>query len=263
MHERRSGAGGLAAGSGHPRRRPAPQVLVFDVNETLSDLAPLRGRFEDVGAPGHLLPTWFTGVLREGFALTAAGAHADFAFLAHDGLRTLLSRLENPPADEEAAARHIPDGFSRLDAHPDAPDDMGKLSDAGYRLTAMTDGSAAQTEQLLDRAAVLHCFETLSDVGGPRCWKPAPAAYRYAVERAGVRPNRPCWSPCIRGTSTVHGERDCTERGCGAEPPGTRGRRPRPAAARRTCGSSRTRRPPRGTVTHRQTDPDRGRRRPW
>ncbi|MFB7335714.1 HAD family hydrolase [Streptomyces adustus] len=54
----------------------------------------------------------------------------------------------------------------------------------------MTNGSAAQTEQLLDRAAVLHCFETLSDVGGPRCWKPAPAAYRYAVERAGVRPEQ-------------------------------------------------------------------------
>ena len=31
---------------------PRPEVIVFDVNETLSDLAPMAQRFEDVGAPG-------------------------------------------------------------------------------------------------------------------------------------------------------------------------------------------------------------------
>jgi 2-haloacid dehalogenase len=31
-------------------------VLVFDVNETLSDLIPLRTRFEDGGAPRDLMP---------------------------------------------------------------------------------------------------------------------------------------------------------------------------------------------------------------
>ncbi|MFF4357059.1 haloacid dehalogenase type II [Streptomyces sp. NPDC001604] len=166
------------------------QVLVFDVNETLSDLTPLRGRFEDIGAPGHLLPTWFAGVLRDGFALTAAGAYADFASVAHEGVRTLLSGLEGWTGDGEAAARHILDGFPQLSVHPDVPDGVRKLSDAGYRLTAMTNGSTALTERLLDAAGVLDRFEALSDVGGPRCWKPAPAAYHYAVERVGVRPEQ-------------------------------------------------------------------------
>nr|MBA3431438.1 haloacid dehalogenase [Actinomycetota bacterium] len=31
-----------------------PNVVVFDVNETLSDMEPLRTRFVDIGAPGHL-----------------------------------------------------------------------------------------------------------------------------------------------------------------------------------------------------------------
>lgn len=166
------------------------QILVFDVNETLSDLTPLGDRFEDIGAPGHLLPTWFAGVLRDGFALTAAGAYADFASLAHDGLRTLLSGLEGWTGDEEAAAKHILDGFSELDVHPDVPGGVRKLSEAGYRLTAMTNGSVAQTEKLLEGAGVLDCFETLSDVSGPRCWKPAPAAYRYALERVAVPPEQ-------------------------------------------------------------------------
>ena len=35
------------------------QVVVFDVNETLSDMAPLAGRFADLGAPPGLAATWF------------------------------------------------------------------------------------------------------------------------------------------------------------------------------------------------------------
>ncbi|MEU2718274.1 haloacid dehalogenase type II [Streptomyces sp. NPDC007205] len=171
---------------------PADQlpVLVFDVNETLSDLTPLRGRFEEVGAPGHLLPTWFAGVLRDGFALTAAGAYADFADVARDGLQAALSGLDGWAGDSDAAARHILDGLADLDVHPDVPGGVGKLSDEGYRLTTMTNGSVALTERLLDKAGVLNRFECLSDVSGPRCWKPAAAAYYYAVERAGVRPDQ-------------------------------------------------------------------------
>lgn len=167
-----------------------PQVLVFDVNETLSDLTPLRTRFEDIGAPGHLLPTWFAGVLRDGFALTAAGAYADFASIAHDGVRALLSGLEGWTGDGEAAAQHILDGFAHLDVHPDVPDGVRKLGEAGYRLTAMTNGSIAMAERLLDKAGVLDRFEVLSDVRGPRRWKPAPAAYHHAVERVDVRPDQ-------------------------------------------------------------------------
>ena len=72
------------------------------------------------------MAVWFAGVLRDAFALTAAGGgFAEFAELAVDGLRGLLRGLRD-------------------------------------------------------------CFEALLDVRGPRAWKPAPAAYRYAVDQPGV-----------------------------------------------------------------------------
>ena len=40
-----------------------PELLVFDVNETLSDLTPMARRFEAVGVPGHLAQVWFAGLL--------------------------------------------------------------------------------------------------------------------------------------------------------------------------------------------------------
>ncbi|MFF4402298.1 haloacid dehalogenase type II [Streptomyces sp. NPDC001480] len=167
-----------------------PAVLIFDVNETLNDLAPLRGRFEEIGAPAELMPLWFAGTLRDGFALAAADSYADFADLASDSLRGLLTGMAHQPTDPEAAVRHVVSGFSELEVHPDVPAGVRALRAAGYRLVTMTNGSAAHSDSLLDRAGVRDCFEALWDVAGPGRWKPHPRAYRYAVERAGVRPEQ-------------------------------------------------------------------------
>jgi 2-haloacid dehalogenase len=167
-----------------------PSALVFDVNETLSDLTPLRDRFVEVGAPAELMPTWFAGVLRDGFALTAAGAYAEFPSVAQDVLRGLLPAAPGWSGDVEAASRHILDGFTHLDVHPDVPEAVRRLSAAGFRLVTMTNGNSALTEGLLSRAGLLDCFEMLLDVRGPRLWKPASAAYRYAIEQLGVQPDQ-------------------------------------------------------------------------
>ena len=52
------------------------RAVLFDVNGTLSDLSPLRARLAEVGASGDLLPAWFAGVLRDGFALAASALPA-------------------------------------------------------------------------------------------------------------------------------------------------------------------------------------------
>src|SRR5437588_750560 len=57
----------------------APSVIVFDVNETLSDMRPMAGRFAAIGAPEHLAKLWFATLLRDGFALTAAGSQRPVA----------------------------------------------------------------------------------------------------------------------------------------------------------------------------------------
>lgn len=62
------------------------EVVVFDVNQTLSDLSPLVSRFQEVGAPDHLLHTWFASVLRDGFGLAAAGAQVPFSEIASGAL---------------------------------------------------------------------------------------------------------------------------------------------------------------------------------
>src|SRR4051812_7747997 len=164
---------------------PLPSVVAFDVNETLSDMSPMARRFTDVGAPEHLAKLWFASLLRDGFALAAAGASAPFIEVGRGVLRTLLTgvRLDRPLDD---AIEHVFAGFSELGVHPDVVDGVRALRRHGLRLVTMTNGSASVAERLLTGAGVRAEFEVLLSVEDAGVWKPAARAYQYAAERCGV-----------------------------------------------------------------------------
>ena len=164
---------------------PRPSVIVFDVNETLSDLRPLAGRFPDVGAPAGLMPTWFASVLRDGFALAVHGEQRPFAALAADVLRTLLTDVPLDRGLDDAVA-HVLAGFGALTVHPDVPEGVRALSDAGLRLVTLSNGATSVAEGLLERAGVRDRFERLLSVEDAGVWKPAPAAYEHAAVQCGV-----------------------------------------------------------------------------
>lgn len=176
-------SGDAAALSGGSAARP--DVLVFDVNETLSDLTPMATRFEDVGAPSALVKVWFAGLLRDGFALAATGVSDSFAVIGAESLRGLFhqSRL-NRPVDE--AVDHVMEGFLGLPVHPDVAPGVRALSDLGIRLVTLSNGSASVAEGLLARAGIRDRFERLLSVDDAGVWKPAAASYAYALEECGV-----------------------------------------------------------------------------
>ncbi len=162
-------------------------VVVFDVNETLSDLAPLQGRFTEVGAPGHLASVWFASVLRDGLALTCLGQLRPFAELAADNARSLLHPLVGGDA-VEAAVSHVLAGFGSLGLHPDVAPGVRTLRGAGARLVTLSNGAAAVAERLLTQAGLRDQFEHVLSVEDAGIWKPARRAYHYAAQVCGVAP---------------------------------------------------------------------------
>ena len=160
-----------------------PSVVVFDVNETLSDMAPLDARFEQVGAPAHLRATWFASVLRDGFGLAAAGASQPFAEVAAGVLASVLGQAG--VADVEAAVQHVMAGMQDLEVHEDVPEGVRALRRAGLTLVTLTNGATATSEGLLTRAGLRDEFAQLLSVEDAGAWKPARAAYEYAVRETG------------------------------------------------------------------------------
>lgn len=161
-------------------------VLVFDVNETLSDIGGLATRFEQVGAPGSLALRWYASTLRDGLALTVQGDTAGFAEIGRQVLRGMLTGLDG--VDVDAAADEILGGFTELDVHPDVPDGLRALAAAGHRLVTLSVGAASVAEALFERAGVADTVELMLSCDDAGLWKPHPAAYRYAARRCGVAP---------------------------------------------------------------------------
>lgn len=164
---------------------PTPSVIVFDVNETLSDMGPMAGRFTDVGAPGHLAPLWFATLLRDGFALTAAGAQRPFAELGVDALHTVLHGVDLD-RDMDAAVDHVMQGFGELVLHADVAEGVRALHRSGRRLITLTNGSTQVAERLFAEAGIRDEFEALLSVEDAPAWKPARAAYAYAAQTCGT-----------------------------------------------------------------------------
>jgi 2-haloacid dehalogenase len=165
----------------------SPSVIVFDVNETLSDMSPMAARFADVGAPEQLAKLWFATLLRDGFALTAAGASRPFAEVGADALRTVLHGVDLD-RDLDAAVEHVMSGFGELGVHPDVPDGIRALRASGRRLVTLTNGSTQVSERLLTDAGIRDQFETLLSVEDAGAWKPARTAYEYAARTCGTDP---------------------------------------------------------------------------
>ncbi len=168
-----------------PADLSAVTTVLFDVNETLSDMAPIGDRFEELGLGRDLAPTWFAGVLRDGFALTVTGGNPSFVELAKGSLTVLLS----PGRSEEevtAGIEAVLGAFTGLDVHPDVVEGVRRLTESGHRLFTLSNGASSIAASLLERAGVAGEFADLLSVQDAPAWKPAAAAYEYAVSTVGV-----------------------------------------------------------------------------
>lgn len=160
-----------------------PGLVVFDVNETLSDMSSIAALFTEVGLPGHLAATWFAGLLRDGFALTVTGANPSFAALASDSLRALLHGVK---PDVEDATTRVLSGFAQLPLHPDVANGVRALRALDLRLVTLSNGATTVAQGLLERGGLRDAFERLLSVQDAPAWKPAASAYRYAVQTCQV-----------------------------------------------------------------------------
>lgn len=166
------------------------QVLLLDVNETLTDMSGLDPVLAEVlpegsrAAAGVLRQLWFARVLRDGFALTAAGREPSFAALARTQAEHLLSA--QGVDDPAGGAERLVAGVAELRLHPDVAAGLRRLAAAGYRLVPFTNGSVDVAVGAFERDSVLELFETRLSVVDAGVWKPAGDAYRWAAGRLGV-----------------------------------------------------------------------------
>ena len=169
-----------------PDKSTKPRVLLFDVNETLLDLAPLKRRISDILMDPGKAELWFATVLQHSLAMTVAGQYAAFADIGAAVLRMLARNSDL--AMSEADAKQVLSVMRELAPHPDVAPALTRLKASGLRLASLTNSSQAGVRAQIDNARLAEFFERQMSVESVRKFKPHAEVYGWAAREMAVSP---------------------------------------------------------------------------
>ena len=161
-------------------------VCVFDVNETLLDLAALDDEFERVLGDRGVRVAWFGQLLQSAMVATITGRYTDFGAVGRAALEMTAARLGVELSDEDREA--VVGGMTRLPAHPEVPGALRRMGKGGLRLAALTNSTEKVARAQLGHAGIIDLFEAVLSADAVHRLKPAPEPYRMAAERLGTDP---------------------------------------------------------------------------
>jgi 2-haloacid dehalogenase len=157
------------------------QVCVFDVNETLLDLAALDPFFERTFGDGAVRRQWFGQMLQLALTATVTGEYRPFGEHGVAALEMLGARHGVPVEPEP-----LREGMTSLPPHSDVRPALERLNGAGVRLATLTNSTLEVAEAQLRFAGIRELFEASLSADSVRRLKPAPEPYRHTAEQLGV-----------------------------------------------------------------------------
>lgn len=165
-----------------------PRILIFDVNETLLDLTPLKETVgEALGGRSDLLPLWFTTMLQYSLVDSITGNYRDFAHVGVGALM-MIGERQGLAIDRETAEAAIIEPIRRLPAHADVVPALGAFTAEGFALAALTNSSREGVTAQLTNAGIIDLFDHVLSTEEVHAFKPDPRPYRYALEVIGASP---------------------------------------------------------------------------
>ncbi len=160
------------------------RVIVFDVNETLLDLSGLKPHFERVFGDANVLKQWFSQVLQSALVVTITDSYTDFGTVGRNALEMTAARHGIELSDDDLS--QIVGSMLTLPPHPEVPESLARLRDAGLRLAALTNSSTTAVEAQLTNSGLMDYFEQALSVDAVRRFKPAAEVYLMAAEKLNI-----------------------------------------------------------------------------
>jgi len=160
------------------------RVCVFDVNETLLDLAALDPLFERAFGDASVRRLWFSQVLQSAFVATMTDAYVTFGEAAGAALTMTEERQGIEISDGDR--QEILGGLRDLPPHPEVPESLDRLREAGFRLATLTNSAQEVAEAQIQNAGLTDRFEQVLSADSAKRLKPAAAPYRMAARSLGV-----------------------------------------------------------------------------
>lgn len=161
-------------------------TIVFDVNETLLDLSPIKEWFSVRFGDQPTAAAWFAELLRLSFVSSVTDRYTPFPDLAPPSLATVAEGVGIEVTRDDA--NRIREIFMTLPPHTEVASSLDRLAAAGFRIAALTNSPQSTAERQLDQAGIADRFDLVLSVDMVRRFKPHRSVYLAAAEKLGTAP---------------------------------------------------------------------------
>ncbi|MFP8782894.1 haloacid dehalogenase type II [Planococcus plakortidis] len=160
------------------------KAFVFDVYGTLFDVIAIKEQCEEL-FPGHgeaISQTWRTKQVEYFMMRQLMEKYRSFAEVTRSALKYALESegLEST----EAIERQLMDAYLHLPLYEESQAVLRELQD--HKLVVFSNGSRDMLDPLIENAGIQGLVDEALSVDDIGQFKPAPAAYQYALSRLGI-----------------------------------------------------------------------------
>jgi 2-haloacid dehalogenase len=161
-----------------------PQLLIFDVNETLLDTAAITSAINEALGDTEAANSWFRTLLHYSLVETVSGGNNDFSEIAEACLEMTAKQYDKALARKER--RVILRKFRQLSSFKDVADGLYRLKNAGFLMVALSNGNLEAINEQLDFAEIKQFFDRIFSIQSIGKFKPHPATYAYVLDRMEI-----------------------------------------------------------------------------
>jgi 2-haloacid dehalogenase len=161
-------------------------VLIFDVNETLLDMTPLKKSVNALLDNEQGFRIWFGMLLHYSTVSNSINEYHDFGKIAGATL-TMAATSMNKKVNEDEIKEAL-STIKTLQAYPDVEKGLQLLKDNGFRLATLTNSPPHALKQQLINSNLTLYFEQALSIDNLKKYKPAAETYLWAAKELAVKP---------------------------------------------------------------------------
>lgn len=160
---------------------PKPEVLIFDVYETLLDMSEVERRVNNLFDTTKGYTLWFELLMQYCFADNFFPTFHDFASIARTTMQMAGRKLGR--TIDETAVDDVMEIMKHLPVHEHVPEGLSRLNDLGFRLAALTNSPERVVSERMEPTGLISYFEMVLSAGQVKKYKPAPEVYDWAAKK--------------------------------------------------------------------------------
>lgn len=164
------------------KRKP---VLVFDVNETLLDMTPLKKAVNALLNEEQGFRIWFGMLLHYSTVSNSINEYYNFTTIAAATLDMAATSLHKKVTEEEI--KETLSVIKSLQTYPDVIKGLQLLKENGFRLITLTNSPPSALKEQLKNSNLTDYFEQALSIDTIEKYKPAAETYLWAAEKLAVQ----------------------------------------------------------------------------